>query len=141
MERQGDGCGTWIVLGLVVFGLWKCNGRSEEAKYPAGSPSEYGDLASSDYETFGDYAEDRREEAEQERAYELAGTDYEYESYAYGCTQDCSGHQAGWDWAADNGITSPYDCGGTSQSFTEGCMAYAEEVEAAGEEAAEGGYY
>lgn len=136
MQRQGDGCGTWIVLGLVAFAVWKCNGRSEEAAYPGvGAPAEYGDYGSGEYDTYGDYAEDRREEAEQERAYELAGTDYRYESNAYRCTQDCSGHQAGWDWAADNGITDAYDCGGNSQSFIEGCMAYAEEIEAAGQEA------
>lgn len=45
----------------------------------------------------------------------------------YPCTQDCSGHEAGYDWAAENGIDDPYDCGGNSQSFIEGCMVYAEE--------------
>ncbi|KKS59751.1 MAG: hypothetical protein UV26_C0016G0006 [candidate division WWE3 bacterium GW2011_GWF2_42_42] len=45
----------------------------------------------------------------------------------YGCTQDCSGHNAGWEWAEDKGITDPSDCGGKSQSFIEGCESYAEE--------------
>ena len=35
--------------------------------------------------------------------------------------------QAGYDWAAQNGITDPGDCSGSSQSFFEGCMAWAEE--------------
>jgi hypothetical protein len=43
------------------------------------------------------------------------------------CTDDCSGHQAGYDWAELNGITDPNDCDGNSQSFIEGCQEYAEE--------------
>lgn len=38
-----------------------------------------------------------------------------------GCTQDCSGHQAGYAWAEQKGITDPGDCGGKSRSFIEGC--------------------
>ena len=45
----------------------------------------------------------------------------------YDCTEDCSGHEAGYDWAGNNGISDPDDCGGNSQSFEEGCRAYAEE--------------
>ncbi|MDE4918312.1 hypothetical protein [Cupriavidus metallidurans] len=52
----------------------------------------------------------------------------------YLCTQDCSGHEAGYDWAEENGITDPDDCGGKSQSFIEGCQAYAEEQQGAEEE-------
>lgn len=43
------------------------------------------------------------------------------------CTSDCSGHEAGYQWAEDNVITDPGDCGGNSQSFVEGCEAWAEE--------------
>lgn len=49
------------------------------------------------------------------------------EFHGYECTDDCSGHQAGWDWAESRGITDPDDCGGNSRSFREGCEAYAEE--------------
>jgi hypothetical protein len=45
----------------------------------------------------------------------------------YGCTQDCSGHHAGYRWASEHGISSTDDCGGKSWSFEEGCKAYAEE--------------
>ena len=47
--------------------------------------------------------------------------------HGYTCTDDCSGHQAGYDWAEENNITDPDDCSGNSQSFIEGCQAYAEE--------------
>lgn len=43
------------------------------------------------------------------------------------CTDDCSGHDAGYEWAEDNSITDPDDCDGSSQSFIEGCEAWAEE--------------
>lgn len=43
------------------------------------------------------------------------------------CTEDCSGHEAGYEWASEKGITDPYDCDGNSNSFIEGCRAYAEE--------------
>jgi hypothetical protein len=41
------------------------------------------------------------------------------------CTQDCSGHEAGYRWAEAHGIVDASDCGGNSQSFREGCQAYA----------------
>ncbi len=47
--------------------------------------------------------------------------------HGYACLDDCSGHQAGYDWAEEHGITDPTDCGGKSQSFIEGCQAYAGE--------------
>jgi hypothetical protein len=47
--------------------------------------------------------------------------------HGYDCTDDCSGHQAGYDWAEQNSVGSASDCGGNSQSFTEGCEAYANE--------------
>jgi hypothetical protein len=43
------------------------------------------------------------------------------------CTVDCSEHEAGYQWAEDNGIDDPDDCGGNSISFIDGCEEYAEE--------------
>jgi hypothetical protein len=43
------------------------------------------------------------------------------------CTGDCSGHEAGYNWAEKKGITDPNDCGGNSSSFIEGCESYTEE--------------
>lgn len=47
--------------------------------------------------------------------------------HGYTCRVDCSGHEAGYEWAEEKGITDPEDCGGNSESFIEGCRAYAEE--------------
>jgi hypothetical protein len=45
----------------------------------------------------------------------------------YECTQDCSGHEAGYNWAEENDITDPADCDGNSNSFNEGCQAWVDE--------------
>lgn len=41
------------------------------------------------------------------------------------CTDDCSGHRAGYAWAAAKGLTDPMQCAGKSASFTKGCVIYA----------------
>ena len=43
------------------------------------------------------------------------------------CTEDCSGHEAGYNWAEENGISDTSDCDNASSSFTEGCETYLEE--------------
>tara|TARA_R110002124_G_scaffold99593_2_gene245736 strand:- start:824 stop:1216 length:393 start_codon:yes stop_codon:yes gene_type:complete len=58
----------------------------------------------------------------------------------YGCSEDCSGHEAGVKWARDNEVRDPGDCGGRSQSFIEGCEAYAEAIEQAAERIETDGY-
>ncbi|MFK0299977.1 hypothetical protein ACIQTU_12260 [Brevundimonas sp. NPDC090276] len=58
----------------------------------------------------------------------------------YGCTDDCSGHEAGVEWAQENEIHDPSDCGGRSASFVEGCEAYAEAVQNAAAEIEQRGY-
>lgn len=59
----------------------------------------------------------------------------------YPCTVDCSGHEAGYEWAEDKGITDPDDCGGNSNSFIEGCQAYAEEQQDSPQEDSFGSSY
>lgn len=47
--------------------------------------------------------------------------------HGYDCTVDCSGHQAGYDWAEKHDIDDEDNCGGNSESFIEGCKAYVRE--------------
>jgi hypothetical protein len=47
----------------------------------------------------------------------------------YPCTDDCSGHEAGYAWAEEQEISDPDDCGGNSLSFIEGCESYAEKAQ------------
>ncbi|CAN1602696.1 hypothetical protein LOY35_18980 [Pseudomonas sp. B21-028] len=42
----------------------------------------------------------------------------------YGCTDDCSGHQAGYEWAEENGIDDEGACDTGSPSFDEGCQSF-----------------
>jgi hypothetical protein len=49
----------------------------------------------------------------------------------YDCTEDCSGHEAGYGWASKNFITDTSDCDEAgerynSPSFAEGCRTYIE---------------
>lgn len=101
---------TWALAALLV--LAACS-ESDELTDEEAMAYEDEEFAGETYDEF----DERRDELEGE-----AG------SYAgYGCTVDCSGHEAGYNWAAENGITDPDSCGGNSWSFIEGCRAYAEE--------------
>ena len=46
----------------------------------------------------------------------------------YPCTDDCSGHNAGYQWAEENSISTPDDCDGKSDSFNEGCFSYLNDI-------------
>jgi hypothetical protein len=45
----------------------------------------------------------------------------------YACTDDCSGHKAGYEWAHEKEIANASDCANPSESFAEGCRIYLEE--------------
>lgn len=49
--------------------------------------------------------------------------------YTGGCTNDCSGHEAGARWAEQRWIEGPDDCSGNSNSFIEGCQEYAADLQ------------
>lgn len=70
-----------------------------------------------------------------ERRDELDGSDGTFGDY--GCTEDCSGHEAGYEWAEQQGVTDPDECGGYSWSFEEGCRQYAEEQSGDSDESAD----
>ncbi len=80
-----------------------------------------------------DVTADARADAEAE----LSGTTYQEVAGTSACTEDCSGHDAGYEWAQENEITDPDDCDGNNDSFIEGCRAYGEEIEGRAQEAAE----
>jgi hypothetical protein len=71
-------------------------------------------------------------EFDEAAARELAEAEVASEGYdgSYGCTDDCSGHDAGWQWRADNGYpVEDQDDYGSSNSFAEGAMAYEDAVD------------
>jgi hypothetical protein len=85
--------------------------RSTPATYPRSPDSDESEAAREDGTS--DDKEDSDTEAE--------------DFHGYRCTVDCSGHEAGYKWAEAHEIHDPDDCGGKSQSFIEGCRAWAEE--------------
>ena len=59
-----------------------------------------------------------------ESGHEDTGGSYEDNHGTADCTEDCSGHDAGHQWAEDNQVQDADECDGNSESFNEGCRAY-----------------
>ena len=74
------------------------------------------------------------EDAEEQARDDLEGSTYQDNFGSFGCTLDCGGHDAGFDWAQNRGLSDSSECSGNSQSFIEGCEAYFDEVETHEEE-------
>lgn len=77
---------------------------------------------------YGGQSEDERADALADARGELDGLTYQDQHGSLGCTEDCSGHDAGYQWAQENEIEDAGDCGGNSNSFIEGCEAYANDL-------------
>ena len=45
--------------------------------------------------------------------------------HGYACTVECNLLQEGYAWASSRQISNPADCRGTSESFIDGCRAFA----------------
>tara|TARA_R110002049_G_scaffold145996_3_gene308375 strand:+ start:1294 stop:1641 length:348 start_codon:yes stop_codon:yes gene_type:complete len=109
-----------ILIATVLISLSACDGGSNfsenEGYYPDHDET---DISDSDGEEKGN--ETYEEYDERRDSYEGAFGSYEGD----GCTIDCSGHEAGYEWAQERGIDDPDKCGGNSWSFEEGCRAYA----------------
>lgn len=87
----------WIVLALVILVLYDCN--KQDSLTARTDRYSYPNSSKNSTRTFGNY----------------------------GCTFDCSGHQAGYNWAELNSIDDEDDCVANSNSFIEGCKQYVEE--------------
>ncbi len=117
-----------ISLSLLTFAA--CNSASYESE-------DHED----DYDSGYDWATDNDTDNFDDCQYEFGTSEAEdgcneyvkenYSGYStfngYDCTEDCSGHEAGYSWAEENYVSDSYDCDGNSQSFIEGCEAYVEE--------------
>lgn len=72
--------------------------------------------------------DESRAEADDDKSDDEEDSDTDAKDFhGYPCTKDCSGHEAGYSWAEEHDIHDPDKCGGKSQSFIEGCRAWAEE--------------
>ena len=98
--------------------------------YGTGFPSVDGDLESESYDDSP--AEQYRQPFDEDAARRKAEREMSLQGYdySYGCTIDCSGHEAGWRWRAENGYPTYGSLDyGNSQSFAEGARAYEEAVD------------
>ena len=103
-----------IFLVLIVLSLWAC---SEKEKITEIYAPETIETAQEIYQAPAeDLTEDQLEETQQQ----------EVDAATSNCNGDCSGHQAGYEWAEENSISSESDCDGNSDSFNEGCVNYVE---------------
>jgi len=108
LEEYG---GTIVTIGIIVFFGWLfLSGLSNDSS-SGDSTSSYKSSAVTEETTY-----------EEEPA----------EFYGYECSDDCSGHEAGYDWADENYICDEYGSGdeywnSNSDSFNEGVNAYIEE--------------
>lgn len=126
---------TALFLTLALAG---CGGSG------GGRYADYDEYNSRDADAAEEAAEEAADEAAEEarqEAYAAIGASsdgtgadasgvnaYDVEQPAFdNCTQDCSGHEAGFEWARENEIADESDCGGNSQSFYDGCVQFAEE--------------
>ena len=142
---EDSGWGTIAAIVLVIAAFKGCSSSnstdSEEADYYAADATEespdYGSDASSSYTytssasgySTGEEEEEERAQFDEDAARDAAENDLASETYTdngspYGCTVDCSGHEAGWKWRAENG----YSTYGNSQSFSEGGQAFDDAV-------------
>lgn len=69
------------------------------------------------------------EDAEEQAREDLQGSTYQENFGSADCTSDCSGHNAGFEWAQKRGLSDRAECSGNNNSFIEGCEAYFDEVE------------
>lgn len=137
---------TWIIVIALV--IWVASSFFDDAEPSKYKDSQYSASSVNDDDEIMDYEEDGYTWAENNdpttfgecedqfgAGYEEdACNEYVQENYSsentfngYECTEDCSGHEAGYQWAEDNGIYDEYDCNGNSNSFVEGCISYVEE--------------
>lgn len=113
---------------FLLVGCGGSGGRYDEYDYgaDADAAAEAAEEAADEarqavYEEHGANSDGTGADASNVDAYEVE------DSGNYVCTEDCSGHEAGFAWAQENDFADPADCGGNSQSFIEGCEAFAQE--------------
>ncbi len=125
MADNGGGGGL-IAVAVIALVAYQCTHRDKPGV--VASPLPY--VASAPVD---------QDEAVERAVEDLSGSTYTGQVGSVGCTVDCSGHDAGYEWAQEHDVTDESECGGSSSSFIEGCEAYAQEVQSRAEEIADEG--
>lgn len=83
-------------------------------------------------ETYGLPAEERAQKIARNAGIEPSDIEIRRGGWYYRghqCSDDCSGHIAGYQWAKKNQLDDPAKCGETLESFREGCVIYTKELD------------
>lgn len=115
MNKRDDES-IWSIIGIVGFVILMLWGALSSSGTSAS------DTNSSDYQRDSSY-----EETPGSGTPSTSSAEEYYESHGYDCTDDCSGHDAGYEWADENGICDEYYEDGNSDSFNEGVQTYAQD--------------
>lgn len=128
-----------LILGAFIWFIVSVSGNEEE-KDTYKSDSYYSDYEEeptdgyswaeeNDVTSFDECQDQFGTGLEEDECNEYVKDNYsDYSTFeGYECTEDCSGHEAGYSWAEENYISDPAECDGNSNSFIEGCIAFAEE--------------
>lgn len=107
---------------IIVF-LLLVAGCTESPENAAKYAKERADTAKYTRQMGEIYAEELEEEDQENESITNAPLTF----MGRNCTVDCSGHEAGYRWAEENGIDDSNECDGNSDSFNEGCQSYVEE--------------
>ena len=131
----------WLVIiagiGLILWSPWGNNSSSSSSynyDYPKTENTYYKDdvyawAEANDISSFKECQDQFGTSYEEDECNEYVKDNYSgYNTFnGYDCSEDCSGHEAGYNWAEENDIYDEYDCDGYSDSFIEGCISYVEE--------------
>jgi hypothetical protein len=113
-----------IALAAIVLALLGCTDTRDETSALETVPGDVMESASTSYSDSDNLNNDDEVAAGDDDG---QGNQEQPTFMGAPCTDDCSGHEAGYQWAEEKGIDDPDDCSGNSNSFVEGCRAYAEE--------------
>jgi len=113
---------------VFLFGLTLC-ACSQRANSDTGSQSANVASTAPPYATASSTESDDSSTSPESSATAATDSETPYEDIhgSAACTEDCSGHEAGYKWAEDHDVTDESECGGDSESFIEGCEAYAQD--------------
>lgn len=127
-----------VVLWTIL--LVACSGSSGGSRYDHAEPVDGASFDSDEpaetvglsiHEEYGADSDGSSADASRVDAYDVE------DGGNYICTQDCSGHEAGFVWAQENDLSDNSDCRGNSQSFVEGCEAFVDDRQKMADETAQ----
>ncbi|WP_156340512.1 hypothetical protein [Sphingomonas sp. Leaf17] len=115
-------------MAVIAAAIYSCSSPSPEAQDAetqatitgdAPAPTSYDAIVAEANPIRSDFDDDRAKQAAQSY---LSDETYEGAQGSGDCTDDCSGHDAGWQWAKDGNSRGS----GDSASFDAGCRAFEE---------------